>query len=715
MISNSFTEISSEYLLNPENNRLTIYPIKNTAIWDSYKKQQAAFWTAEEIDFSKDYNHFIKLSTNEQHFIKMILAFFSSADTIVNINLGERFLNDVKIREAITTYTFQMMIENVHAETYSLQIDNIIRDTKEKDKLFNAVKEFPCIAEKAAWAVKWIESTDSFAKRLIAFVIVEGIFFSGAFCSIFWLKKKNIMPGLCASNELIARDEGMHCISKGTLVSINGFESLPIEELLNNSNVLSYTENDNGMIYCNQTNFKYQGKKKCIELLFEDGRLLSCTPDHRILTKEGWKEAQHVILNKDKILVSPENPYFIHSTKDLEDEKKWKLNIGKEYIFSTNNINNTKKACAFARILGYTQSNILYIKHQIDNDSLKYDIKLAFNETFDKVYIKSKLKKILNTKDMIPSFIMSAPRIIIAHFLAGLFGRYGSVPFNENKEHVFNKSIKFIFRKNDNVIATENQNKILKLLDKFDIKGRAIQEQINQDKKNKVTKYTIIINSKYITKFYKNIGFAYCIFKHTKASVLSSLINSQSHTKLNEKELLESWGIYKYINHITFSNKIIPCMEIKVINRKDVGELDTYDITIDKTHNFTANGVVVHNCEFAVLLYSMLVDRIVESEIHSMFREAVDIERKFICESLPCALLGMNADMMNQYIKFVADRLLVTLGYNKIFNVTNPFDFMESISIEGKTNFFEHRPTQYQNATVLNKTRDSTFELTEDF
>lgn len=319
-----------EYLLNPENNRLTIYPIKNELIWKSYKVQQAAFWTAEEIDFSKDYDHFIKMSQNEQHFIKMILAFFSSSDTIVNINLGERFLNDVMIREAITAYTWQMMIENIHSETYSLQIDNIIREPDEKNKLFNAVKEFPCIKEKADWAFKWIESNDSFAKRLIAFAIVEGVFFSGAFCSIFWLKKKNVMPGLCASNELIARDEGLH------------------------------------------TNF-------------------------------------------------------------------------------------------------------------------------------------------------------------------------------------------------------------------------------------------------------------------------------------------------------------------------------------------------------AVLLYSMLENKLSESDIHSMFNDAVEIEIKFICESLPCSLLGMNSTLMSEYIKFVSDRLLIDLGYQKLFNATNPFDFMESISVEGKTNFFEYRPTQYQKASVLNKTKHDVFEFTDDF
>jgi ribonucleotide reductase beta subunit family protein with ferritin-like domain len=290
----------------------------------------AAFWTAEEIDFSKDINDFQKLTDNEKHFIKMILAFFAASDTIVNINLGTRFTNEVQIREAIITYNYQMMIENVHSEVYSLMIDNIIRDKEEKIRLLNALKEFPCINKKAMWAQKWIESNSSFAQRLIAFAIVEGVFFSGSFCSIFWLKKKNLMPGLCDSNEFIARDEGMH----------------------------------------------------------------------------------------------------------------------------------------------------------------------------------------------------------------------------------------------------------------------------------------------------------------------------------------------------------------------------------------TA---------FACLLYSMFNERIDENIVHSMFKEAYEIERDFICDSLPCSLLGMNSDLMSQYIRFVSDLLLVSLNYNKIWNETNPFDFMESISMEGKTNFFESRPTQYQKASVLNTGRDNSFTITNDF
>jgi len=321
----------SEPLLDLNNNRLTVYPIKYENIWSAYKTQVAAFWTAEEIDFSNDFDDYNnKLSNNEQHFIKMVLAFFAASDTIVNINIGERFIKDVQIREAIITYNYQMMMENVHSEVYSLMIDNIIRDNDEKNKLFNAIAEYPCISKKAKWAQKWIESNAPFAQRLIAFAIVEGIFFSGSFCSIFWIKKKNLMPGLCDSNELIARDESLHC-------------------------------------------------------------------------------------------------------------------------------------------------------------------------------------------------------------------------------------------------------------------------------------------------------------------------------------------------------------------------------------------------DFAILLYSMIKNKLDQEIIHEMFKEAVEIEKEFICESLPCSLLGMNNESMIEYIQFVADRLLLQLNYEKIWGTTNPFDFMESISMEGKTNFFESRPTQYQKSSVLNTSRESSFNLIEDF
>jgi ribonucleotide reductase beta subunit family protein with ferritin-like domain len=208
------TEILIEPLLDEKKQRFTLFPIdpEYNDIWESYKRQQASIWTAEEIDLSKDRNDWDnKLNADEKFFVKYILAFFAGSDGIVNMNILERFSTDVKILEAQVTYSYQSYIENIHSETYSLLIDTYISDPKEKDKLFNAIETIPCIKKKADWAMRWIKCDELFSKRLIAFAIVEGIFFSGAFCSIYWLKSRGLMPGLCTANEFIARDESEHC------------------------------------------------------------------------------------------------------------------------------------------------------------------------------------------------------------------------------------------------------------------------------------------------------------------------------------------------------------------------------------------------------------------------------------------------------------------------------------------------------------------------
>ena len=201
---------NNEPLLIPSN-RLTIFPIEHSDMWEMYKKSVSVFWTPEELDLSKDLDDFNKLNKNEKFFIKQILAFFSSSDTIVNINLGERFLNDVQILEAKFFYGFQMAIENIHSETYSLLIDTYFKEANDKEEALNAINYMPCIKKKADWCFKWINDESApFSQRLLAFALVEGVFFSGAFCSIFWLKERGLMPGLSFSNELISRDEGMH-------------------------------------------------------------------------------------------------------------------------------------------------------------------------------------------------------------------------------------------------------------------------------------------------------------------------------------------------------------------------------------------------------------------------------------------------------------------------------------------------------------------------
>lgn len=200
-----------EPLLIENPNRFVLFPIEHQAVWDMYKKAMASFWTAEEIDLSKDRKDWEMLTQNEQHFIKHILAFFAASDGIVNENLAMNFMKEVQWAEARCFYGFQIAMENIHSEVYSLLIDTYIKDLTEKAKLLNAIETIPCVKRKADWAIHWMQSEDAdFASRLMAFAAVEGIFFSGAFCAIFWLKERGIMPGLTTSNEFISRDEGMH-------------------------------------------------------------------------------------------------------------------------------------------------------------------------------------------------------------------------------------------------------------------------------------------------------------------------------------------------------------------------------------------------------------------------------------------------------------------------------------------------------------------------
>jgi len=199
-----------EPILKENKNRFVLFPIEHDDIWKFYKKAEASFWTAEEIDLSQDLKDWENLSDGERHFITHVLAFFAASDGIVNENLAEHFVNEVQYTEAKFFYGFQIAIENIHSETYSLLIDTYVKDPTEKDKLLNAIETMDCVKKKADWALRWIDK-GSFQERLIAFAAVEGIFFSGSFCSIFWLKKRGLMPGLSFSNELISRDEGLHC------------------------------------------------------------------------------------------------------------------------------------------------------------------------------------------------------------------------------------------------------------------------------------------------------------------------------------------------------------------------------------------------------------------------------------------------------------------------------------------------------------------------
>ncbi|MDH5382138.1 MAG: ribonucleotide-diphosphate reductase subunit beta [Cyclobacteriaceae bacterium] len=228
-MSNKSAEV--EPILKENKDRFVLFPIKHNDIWEFYKKAEASFWTAEEIDLGQDQSDWENLNDGERHFITYVLAFFAASDGIVNENLAEHFVSEVQYTEAKFFYGFQIAIENIHSETYSLLIDTYVKDAKEKDMLFHAIDTLDCVKKKAEWALRWIDK-GNFQERLIAFAAVEGIFFSGSFCSIFWLKKRGLMPGLTFSNELISRDEGLHC-DFACLLYLNHVENkLPEETVI---------------------------------------------------------------------------------------------------------------------------------------------------------------------------------------------------------------------------------------------------------------------------------------------------------------------------------------------------------------------------------------------------------------------------------------------------------------------------------------------------
>lgn len=203
---------NNELLLKHNKKRFVLFPIMYNNIYQLYKKAESSFWTAHEIDLSKDLNDWVKLNDDEKHFIKNIIGFFAGSDGIIMENLAARFMNEIQIPEARAFYSYQIFNESIHSETYSLLIDTYIKDNEEKEKIFNSIESNSCVQKKAQWAYKWIENKEvSFATRLVAFSIVEGIFFSGSFCAIYWIKKRGLLPGLTFSNELISKDEGMHC------------------------------------------------------------------------------------------------------------------------------------------------------------------------------------------------------------------------------------------------------------------------------------------------------------------------------------------------------------------------------------------------------------------------------------------------------------------------------------------------------------------------
>jgi len=578
-----------EYLLNKENNRLTVYPISNNIIWSSYKKQQAAFWTAEEIDFSKDYDHFNNLNENEQYFIKMILAFFSSSDTIVNINLADRFLNDVQIREAIITYTWQMAMESIH----------------------------------------------------------------------------------CVSGDtLILTDTGFYEIKTLENVNVNVW----------NGNQFSSTV------------IQYTGKQKLYDVILSNGLNLKCTDEHKWFIDNNNKK--EIIYTKNLSIGNKIFQYELPIIDFDEDTHNNKSIYLQGYMFGSGFIDfnyvvpiNYKITSKITWLTGFfdqvnyiIKDNKLIISY--NNYDLLKDVQLLlltfnihsqvyytnnlviFVSEFIKLYdfnYKPKPKLYNEIKNInCDDIYTNCKDIYIIDIYE--FGEEDTYCFNEPLEHagVFN-----------GILTGQSETYSLQI-------DNIIKDPIEKNKLFNALKEFPFVAAK-----------ANWAFKWIESNECFA------------KRLLA----FAIVEGIFFSGSFCSIFWLKKRNIMP---------GLCNSNELIARDEGLH-CAFAILLYSMLNNKLLENEVHDMFKEAVEIEIEFICKSLPCKLLGMNSDLMAQYIKYVSDRLLTELNYSKIYNVSNPFDFMESISVEGKTNFFESRPTQYQKSSILNKSRDNIFELNENF
>jgi ribonucleotide reductase beta subunit family protein with ferritin-like domain len=565
-----------ETLLNEENNRLTVYPIKYDNIWQSYKTQMASFWTAEEIDFSNDYSDFQKLSNNEKHFIKMVLAFFAASDAIVNINLGDRFTKEVQIREAIITYNYQMMIENIH----------------------------------------------------------------------------------CVSGDtLILTDTGYHEIEKQLNTYVNVWNGVAFSKVL----------------------IQYTGDSELCNVTLSNGMQLKCTPNHKwFINNDNNKK---IIFTKDlkigDIIYNYELPTIDFESNELTDPYERGFN-------STYNINSdvpinysvkTKiiwfEGLCESNLNNISNINIIIIKHpnfiflqQVQLMLTTLGVNSYINQNQDCLTVRS-INKLFNlgfhSKILKPNDIVNSKTIYIVG-IEKLSGIHKTYCFNEPNEHAG------IF----NGILT-GQSEVYSLM--IDNIVRDVDEKCRLF--NAIKEYP-------------------CVAK--KALWAQKWIESSAPFS----QRLIAFAI---VEGIFFSGSFCAIFWLKKKNLMP-GLCDSNELI--------ARDEGMH-CDYAILLYSMIKNRLTQDVIHTMFKEAIEIEREFICDSLPCSLLGMNSELMVKYIQFVADRLLMQLKYDKIWGVVNPFDFMESISMEGKTNFFESRPTQYQKASVLNTSRDTSFIASEDF
>ena len=640
-------------LTNDNVHRYTIFPIKYSDIWEMFQTHRKMFWVESEIDLSNDLSDWKKLSKDEQHFIKNILAFFAGSDGIVLENLALRFFKDVQIPEARAFYSFQMTMETIHGIMYSQLIDAYIENDDEKQHLFRAIETIPCIQQKAVWAQKYIESDANFATRLIAFAVVEGIFFSGAFCSIFWLQEKGVLPGLCASNRFISLDESLHCVVPETMIlTIDGYK--PIIDCVGLKTTVwnGFQWSD---VYPVQTGIN----KKIFKVQLDNGIEVDCTSHHK------W-----VVVSDNTKTLQPGNYRFVK--KDTEDLRpgdilsKFELPIldpDDPTVFSHPYNQGYYSAQGY-----YDERHsewIPIVELPIGNESLQHEMNYTYIEYLEGV---GTMRVFLNTTELRSSTFVPVNYSLESKlkWLEGYVDGCGSLCYSKSKNKDF-----AVLRLPSAPSGNSNFLSLIQLL----LTTIGCQVIIKD--------MVLEISTRGIVGL-KKLGF--------KPKIL-------------------------IIDNIRFRgrSKLYPFVRVsKIVDERRVS--NTYCYTEMKNHTGIFNGVMTGQCDFAVLLYTKYVDTKLPFDlVKDIISEAVAIEESFIVDSLPCSLLGMNSSMMREYIKYVANRLSLQLGYPKIYeNAKQPFSFVSRNELEAKANFFEGRVTSYQMSIDQEKTGNSVNDLDFD-
>jgi ribonucleotide reductase beta subunit family protein with ferritin-like domain len=633
-----WSKLKLEDLLNPSLDRFMLFPIKHHDLHEFYKQGIAMFWTAEEIDLARDLEHWKNLTEGERHYLKFILAFFAASDTLVNENLVLNFYKEVQYPEAREYYALQMLMETIHSEVYGLLINTYIQNEKEKKELFNAIRTIPAVAEKAEYCFRWFDKEKDFASRLVAFSCVEGIFFSASFASIFFFKSKGVLPGLTVSNDYISRDE--QCLLPSTeVLTPSGWVAL--QDLKQGVKVATWDPQTEHVVFSvPNAIIKKIFKGEMIKMHTKSNHAPYCltmTPDHRMYYKMKHKNEMVCTLaanfSKGSNAEMPMGGYAQGKIKELSYKDRFRIALQAD---GTADLRAVK---SLGSVSGCWAANFSFTKVIKKARFLDICNKLEWDVTYDPSLLDQHEKQVFRVK--VPLTDLDAP--LNGKQLGWVWPMLGDV-------------------------SSEWAAEFIDELVKWDGSEMADAFLYSTTKKENVSVVQTVA--------------ALCGYRTS----CSEIVDDRKETYSNCYKVYFTKNAYK--DGLSLIKKYIPYDDTVMCLSVDSGAF-----MVRENGHISMTG----NCHttFALMLYQKLKFRLNESQIHEIYKEAVELEKRFVNDSLPTDLIGMNKKLMCQYVEFVADQQLRQFGYNPIYRVEQPFEFMRGQGLAVKANFFEGRVTAY--------------------